>query len=47
MKVTAAIRPIETRELEVEAPDYATGRDKLREQVPGGWTIIGFRPVRD
>lgn len=46
MKVIATIRPTETSEIEVEAPDYETGRDRLREQVPEGWQIISFRPVR-
>jgi hypothetical protein len=46
MKVIAMIRPTDTREIEVEAPDYETGRELLKGQVPEGWQIVNFRPVR-
>ena len=40
MKITATIRPTETRTLTVEAADYETGKAQIEAQVPEGWQIL-------
>jgi hypothetical protein len=40
MKITATIRPTETRTITVEAEDYETGKTELEAQVPEGWQIL-------
>jgi hypothetical protein len=40
MKLTATIRPTETRIIAVEADDYETGKARLEAQVPEGWQIL-------
>jgi len=40
MKITATIRPTETRSITVEADDYETGKAQLEAQVPEGWQIL-------
>lgn len=41
MRLTAVIRPVETRTLEVEGEDYVGTREKLLASVPEGYEIVG------
>jgi hypothetical protein len=40
MKLTASIRPTETRTLQAEAGDYETAKAQIEVQVPEGWRIL-------
>lgn len=40
MKLTATIRPTETRTLQAEAGDYETAKAQIEAQVPEGWQIL-------
>ena len=40
LKLTATIRPTETRTITVEAEDYATAKAQIEAQVPEGWLIL-------
>lgn len=40
MKLTATIRPTETRIITAEAGDYAAAKAQIEAQVPEGWLIL-------
>lgn len=40
LKLTATIRPTETRTIAVEAEDYASAKAHIEAQVPEGWIIL-------
>jgi hypothetical protein len=40
MRLTAPIRPTETRALQIEAGDYETGKAQIEAQVAEGWQIL-------
>jgi hypothetical protein len=40
MKLTATIRPTETRTLQAEASDYETANAQIEARVPEGWQIL-------
>lgn len=40
LKLTATIRPTETRTITVEAEDYAAAKAQIEGQVPEGWIIL-------
>jgi hypothetical protein len=40
MRVKVMIRPIETQVIEIEAPDFETGKKLLEESIPDGWAAI-------
>lgn len=40
LKLTATIRPTETRTITVEADDYPTAKAQIEAQVPEGWIIL-------
>jgi hypothetical protein len=40
MKLTATIRPKETKTIEAEGEDYETVKAQLLAQVPEGWEVL-------
>jgi hypothetical protein len=45
VKVIGIIRPIETRELEVEADTYQDAFELIQSQVPEGWQLLQVKQV--
>jgi hypothetical protein len=40
LKLTATIRPTETKTITVEADDYETAKAQLEAQIPEGWQTL-------
>ncbi|UCR89233.1 hypothetical protein [Mycetocola spongiae] len=47
MKIVVAMRSTETKTIEVEVEDYATGRDIALAAVPEGWEAQSMIAQRD
>lgn len=40
MKIFGTIRPIETRDIEIEAESYEQGLALMKAEVPAGWQLL-------
>lgn len=43
VQITGIIRPTETREITVDAPDYQEARAKIEAQIPEGWQLLQIK----